>query len=88
MSEQTNPFADAAAVARYAEGPPRLVPGLAALHRMTLLLLAERAPHDARVLVLGAGAGWSSRSSPRPNRAGSSMASIRPPRCCVSPRQR
>jgi tRNA (cmo5U34)-methyltransferase len=57
VSEQTNHFADAAAVAHYAEGPPRLVPGLAALHRMSLLLLAERAPHDARVLVLGAGGG-------------------------------
>ena len=46
-------FADAAAVANYAEGPPRLVPGLAALHRMALILLAERAPRDAQV------AGWS-----------------------------
>lgn len=50
-------FADAAAVANYADGPPRLVPGLAALHRMALILLAERAPHNARVLVLGAGGG-------------------------------
>lgn len=50
-------FTDASTVARYAEGPPRVVPGLAALHRMTLLLLAERAPSDARVLVLGAGGG-------------------------------
>lgn len=50
-------FADAAAVANYADGPPRLVPGLAALHRMALILLAECAPRDARVLVLGAGGG-------------------------------
>ncbi|MEV4421039.1 class I SAM-dependent methyltransferase [Patulibacter sp. NPDC049589] len=50
-------FSDPAAVARYAEGPPRLVPGFDALHRMTDLLLAERAPADARVLVLGAGGG-------------------------------
>jgi tRNA (cmo5U34)-methyltransferase len=50
-------FSDHASVARYAEGPRRLVPGLEALHRMTLLLLAERAPKDARVLVLGAGGG-------------------------------
>jgi tRNA (cmo5U34)-methyltransferase len=50
-------FSDPASVARYAEGPRRLVPGLDALHRMALLLLAERAPKDARVLVLGAGGG-------------------------------
>jgi len=50
-------FSNPASVARYAEGPRRLVPGLEALHRMSLLLLAERAPRDARVLVLGAGGG-------------------------------
>ncbi|MBO0904526.1 class I SAM-dependent methyltransferase [Jiella sonneratiae] len=50
-------FDDPAAVARYAEGPQRFVPGLEALHRMTVLLLAERAPRDASVLVLGAGGG-------------------------------
>ncbi|MDQ2655579.1 MAG: class I SAM-dependent methyltransferase, partial [Chloroflexota bacterium] len=33
------------------------MPGLEALHRMALILLAERAPRDARVLVLGAGGG-------------------------------
>ena len=41
----------------YLEGPPRQVPGFAGLHRMMSLLLAERAPSDARVLVLGAGGG-------------------------------
>lgn len=50
-------FSDPQAVARYAEGPPRLVPGFADMQRMVLLLLAERAPDDARVLVLGAGGG-------------------------------
>lgn len=50
-------FTDEAAVANYAEGPPRLVPGLESLHRMALILLAERAPRDAKVLVLGAGGG-------------------------------
>jgi tRNA (cmo5U34)-methyltransferase len=50
-------FSDLQSVARYAEGPRRLVPGLEALQRMALLLLAERAPKDARVLVLGAGGG-------------------------------
>ncbi len=41
----------------YADGPPRYVPGFDALHRMTSVLLAEAAPADARVLVLGAGGG-------------------------------
>lgn len=50
-------FRDPEAVARYADGPPRFVPGLEALHRMTGLLLAERAPANARVLVVGAGGG-------------------------------
>lgn len=54
---QMSPFTDPVAVARYAEGPPRLVPGFADLQRMTLLLLAERTPADGRVLVLGAGGG-------------------------------
>ena len=52
-----DPFSDPQAVARYAEGPPRLVPGYGGMQRMTQLLLAERAPDDARVLVLGAGGG-------------------------------
>lgn len=52
-----NPFDDAAAVAHYADNPPRLVPGFHSLQRMALLLLAEQAPDDARILVLGAGGG-------------------------------
>ncbi len=55
-------FSDPPAVARYAEGPPRLVPGFAGLQRMARLLLAERAPDHARVLVLGAGGGLEIRA--------------------------
>jgi tRNA (cmo5U34)-methyltransferase len=62
MSELLAPFSDPEAVARYAEGPPRFVPGFADLHRMAALLLAERAPEDARVLVLGAGGGLELKS--------------------------
>lgn len=51
------PFSGPEAVARYTEGPRRLVPGLADLHRMTMLLLAEHAPDAADILVLGAGGG-------------------------------
>jgi tRNA (cmo5U34)-methyltransferase len=50
-------FSDPEAVARYAEGPPRFVPGYADMHRMTRILLSERAAPDAQVLVLGAGGG-------------------------------
>ncbi|KAJ9466875.1 Carboxy-S-adenosyl-L-methionine synthase [Diplonema papillatum] len=50
-------FSDAEAVARYAEGPVKLVPGFRDLQRMTLLLLAERVPKAGSVLVLGAGGG-------------------------------
>ncbi|WP_190276578.1 class I SAM-dependent methyltransferase [Tsuneonella flava] len=51
------PFTDSAAVARYAEDTPRKVPGYADLHRMAMLLLAERAPQHSDILVYGAGGG-------------------------------
>lgn len=50
-------FSDSAKVASYAEKTAMLVPGLRDIHKMTTLLLAERAPADARILVLGAGGG-------------------------------
>jgi tRNA (cmo5U34)-methyltransferase len=43
--------------ASYAERTLKQVPGLADLHRMTSMLLAERIPSQGRVLVLGAGGG-------------------------------
>lgn len=50
-------FSDPDAVARYAEGPSRQVPGFHALQQMSALLLAETVPPDGQVLVLGAGGG-------------------------------
>lgn len=50
-------FSDPHAISDYAERTRRLVPGLADLHRMCALLLAERTPRDGRVLVVGAGGG-------------------------------
>lgn len=50
-------FADRERIADYASGPRRYTPGIDAVHRMTAILLAERAPADAHVLVLGAGGG-------------------------------
>ena len=50
-------FQDAAAVSRYQETAQAKVPGMAALHRMTHVLLAESVPPQGEVLVLGAGGG-------------------------------
>ncbi len=52
-----SPFSDPQAVARYADGPVRQVPGFHALQQMSALLLAEAVPDEGRVLVLGAGGG-------------------------------
>ncbi|MBR9970201.1 class I SAM-dependent methyltransferase [Magnetospirillum sulfuroxidans] len=62
MSELLAPFSDPQAVARYAEGPPRFVPGFADLHRMAAILLAEHMPEAAELLVLGAGGGLELKS--------------------------
>jgi tRNA (cmo5U34)-methyltransferase len=51
------PFTDPAMIARYAEDTPKKVPGYADLHRMTMMLLAEHAPEDAKIIVVGGGGG-------------------------------
>lgn len=51
------PFADPQAVASYADRTRRLVPGWDGLQTMAGVLLAENAPPEARVLVVGAGGG-------------------------------
>lgn len=51
----------ASVVADYASRTARIVPGLADMHRMAGILLAERAPDHARVLVVGAGGGMEIR---------------------------
>lgn len=50
-------FTNPTAVASYGVDTPRRVPGLADLHRMVMLLLAEQAARDAHILVVGAGGG-------------------------------
>ncbi|MET1114163.1 MAG: class I SAM-dependent methyltransferase [Comamonas sp.] len=57
MQPIPSPYANPQAVASYAQGTPRKVPGLSDLHRMTMLLLAQHAPACARILVVGAGGG-------------------------------
>lgn len=60
--DTVKPFTDPIAVARYAEDTPRKVPGFADLHHMAMLLLAERAPQMANILVYGAGGGLELRA--------------------------
>lgn len=62
MNHKHAPFIDPAAIASYAANAPRKVPGLADLHRMVMLLLAEEAPGDAHILVVGAGGGMETRA--------------------------
>lgn len=50
-------FSDPQTVARYSEGPVRMVPGFLALQQMAAILLAEAVPEQGQVLVLGAGGG-------------------------------
>jgi tRNA (cmo5U34)-methyltransferase len=57
MRESTASFSDPVAASSYADRTMRIVPGLRDLHKMAGLLIAERVPVDARVLVLGAGGG-------------------------------
>jgi tRNA (cmo5U34)-methyltransferase len=60
----SSPFTDPESVARYLEGPVRLVPGFHGLYRMTGILLAERIGDDAQVRVIGAGGGLELKPSP------------------------
>lgn len=62
MDHKRAPFLNPAAVASYAADTPRKVPGLADLHRMVMLLLAEGAPGNAHMLVVGAGGGLETRA--------------------------
>ncbi|WP_430512089.1 class I SAM-dependent methyltransferase [Pannonibacter phragmitetus] len=62
MTRTPDPFMDPAAVASYLCDTPRKVPGLADLHKMTALLIAEKAPRAAHVLVVGAGGGLEIRA--------------------------
>lgn len=57
ISSPSAVFHDPQAVAQYAEGPPRIVPGFVDMQRMATLLLAERVSEKGRILVLGAGGG-------------------------------
>lgn len=57
LSNTASPFSEPTSVSGYAAKTSRLVPGLAGLHQMMGVLIAEKAPADGRVLVVGAGGG-------------------------------
>ncbi len=63
MSKTVFNFADPAFVARYVEkGPAAFMPGQPGVLQMAGVLLAERAPSDGHVLVVGAGGGLDTRA--------------------------
>ncbi|MDO3636210.1 class I SAM-dependent methyltransferase [Mycolicibacterium arseniciresistens] len=57
MSDNTSVFHQLQFADDYADNPPKFVPGYREIHRLAAILIAERAPEQARVLVLGAGGG-------------------------------
>ncbi len=57
-----NHFVNPAAIVSYVENALRNVPGLTDLHRMVMLLLAERTQGPAHILVVGAGGGMETRA--------------------------
>ncbi len=62
MKGSTPSFMDEASVTSYVHDTPQKVPGLADLHKMTTLLLDERASSAPHILVVGAGGGLEIRA--------------------------
>lgn len=63
MSKPAFNFADPDFVANYVEkGPAAFMPGQPGVLQMTAVLLAERAPADGHILVVGAGGGLDTRA--------------------------
>lgn len=60
--DHASPFDGTARTVFYRVEVPRKVPGLFDLHRMAMLLMAETAPTDAEILVVGAGGGMETLS--------------------------
>ncbi len=63
MQHKPSPFfANPSAISTYVEETPHRVPGLADLHRMMMLLLAEQAQDAAHILIVGAGGGMETKA--------------------------
>jgi tRNA (cmo5U34)-methyltransferase len=60
--DQISPYANVSMVASYTDDAPQKVPGHLDLHRMMMLLLAEKAFGKAHILVIGAGGGLETRA--------------------------
>lgn len=71
MAEETDPFLEMfnnpEHAAGYADGPAQFMPGFFDVHRMTAVLIRERAPGAAHVLVHGAGGGLELEAFAREN---------------------
>ncbi|MEM1245568.1 MAG: class I SAM-dependent methyltransferase [Acidobacteriota bacterium] len=71
MTTRPNPFLemfrDREQASRYSEGPALFMPGFADVHRMAGVLIRERAPGAAHVLVHGAGGGLELEAFAREN---------------------
>ena len=66
MSNPAYNFDDPDFVAKYVQkGPPAFTPGHSGLLQMTGVLLAERAPDDGHMLIVGAGGGLDTRALAR-----------------------
>ncbi|KDF00964.1 methyltransferase [Mycolicibacterium aromaticivorans JS19b1 = JCM 16368] len=62
MTSTANPFDDPRHVEMYAARAAQMVPAYRDIHRLASVLIDERAPSDARVLVLGAGGGLETKA--------------------------
>ncbi|CAN5588808.1 class I SAM-dependent methyltransferase [soil metagenome] len=62
MTNSANPFDDPQHTAAYAERAEQMVPTYRDIHRLATVLMAEHAPRDARILVLGAGGGLETKA--------------------------
>lgn len=62
MSQSPHAFDDPAVADSYADRVKRFVPLYRDVHRMAAVLIDERVPEDAKVLVLGAGGGLETKS--------------------------
>lgn len=62
MTPPADRFDDPLHVDTYAERVARMVPAYQQVHQMASILMAERAPEDGRILVLGAGGGLETKA--------------------------
>jgi tRNA (cmo5U34)-methyltransferase len=62
VTNSGNPFDDPQHVTVYAERAEQMIPTYRDIHRLAAVLMAEHAPRDGRILVLGAGGGLETKA--------------------------